>query len=181
MKQRNVEKKYSAIPQIKRRGAPRKFETVEALEEAIQEYFDSCFMIVREQKKKVVKHESGEEITYDWVDKVDKEGNKVYEQIKPFTVVGLANSLDMSRETLLQYEKNENYSELSDTVKRAKRFILQYAEEYMFEGKNQTSVIFNLKNNWGYVDRTETDVTTKGKEINPAVVNAKVDDILKND
>lgn len=81
---------------------------------------------------------------------------------KPPTITGLANALDTTRETLLNYEDKE---EFSDTIKRAKEQVHQYVEEYLFTGKNQTGAIFNLKNNYGWKDKTETDLTTGGEKI----------------
>lgn len=149
--------RYNKVPSIL--GRPKKFETVEDLQKQIEEYFNDCFL---EHKK-----ENGEVI--------------LGEQIRPFTITGLAVALDTTRETLLNYENNIENATFSDTIKRAKQIIHRYAEEYLYDGKNQTGAIFNLKNNWGWVDRTEQDLTTKGKEIAPAVISAKVDAILKED
>lgn len=116
---------------------PVKFKTPEEIQIAIDAYFDSCW------------------------DANDK-GVKV--QIKPYTITGLANALDLSRQGLLEYGEKEAFS---DTIKRAKRKVAEYVEEYLFTGKNQTGAIFNLKNNFGWKDRTETDVTSLGKQIYP--------------
>lgn len=165
------------------RGRPKKFQSVDELEELIEKYFRSCFAPV--QKRIVVTKRDPDDDdskdVYDWVDAVDDDGNKLYEQIRPLTITGLAVALDTSRDVLLDYENKPENAQFSNTIKRAKNIIHTYAEEYLFEGKNQTGAIFNLKNNYGWVDRTETDLTTKGDKINPAVVAAKVDDILKND
>lgn len=81
---------------------------------------------------------------------------------KPFTITGLAIALDTSRETLMEYEGREKFA---DTIKRAKQRCENYAEEYLFEGKNQTGAIFALKN-YGWKDKTETDHTTGGQPMN---------------
>lgn len=81
---------------------------------------------------------------------------------KPLTITGLAVSLDTNRETLLDYQDKE---EFSDTIKRAKEIIHNWTEEYLFTGKNQTGAIFNLKNNYGWKDKTEQDITSGGKPI----------------
>lgn len=181
MKNYEVSRKFSQIPSVK--GRPKKFQSVEELEDLIEKYFRSCFLKV--QRRELVREKDSDdpdsEAEFAWVDVVDDDGNPMYEQIRPFTVTGLANALDTTRETLLDYENKPENAAFSDAIKRAKGFIHQYAEEYLFEGKNQTGAIFNLKNNYGWVDRTETDLTTKGDKINPSVVAAKVDDILKTD
>ena len=42
----------------------------------------------------------------------------------------------------------------------------QYAEEFLFVGKNAAGVIFNLKNNYGWRDKTEQELTGKdGKDL----------------
>lgn len=186
MKAYETGRKYSQVPSIK--GRPKKFQSVEELEELIEKYFRSCF--VKVQRKELVRpkqegdNEAGDEIPenqYIYVDVLDDDGNPLREQIRPLTITGLANALDTTRDTLLDYENKPENAAFSDTIKRAKAFVHQYAEEYLFEGKNQTGAIFNLKNNYGWVDRTETDLTTKGDKINAAAVSAKADDILKDD
>lgn len=125
-------------------GRPLKFKTVEQLQNAIDLYFISC---------------------------EDPEDSTKY--IRPLTITGLANALDTSRETLLDYEEKEEYS---DTIKRAKGKIHQYVEEYLFIGKNQTGAIFNLKNNYNWKDKTEQDITTGGEKITPLLVRFLGDD-----
>jgi hypothetical protein len=87
------------------------------------------------------------------------------EEKKPYTITGLANALDTTRETLLDYENRDG--EFSYTIKKAKSKVEEYVEDYLFTGKNQTGAIFNLKNNYkGWKDKNETDLTTGGKEFN---------------
>lgn len=91
----------------------------------------------------------------------DRDENK-----KPYTITGLALWLDTSRETLIDYQGDE---EFSDTIKRAKSRCEDWVVENMLLNKvNAVAAIFNLKNNWGWKDKTETDVTTKGESINPS-------------
>lgn len=84
------------------------------------------------------------------------------ENKKPYTVSGLANALDLTRQSLLNYEEDD---EFFDTIKRAKSKIEQFAEECLFVGSNTAGVIFNLKNNYNWKDKQEieadinTDVT----------------------
>lgn len=125
-------------------GRPPKYTTVPELEKVIDDYFLLC-----------------------WTQKLDMFGNKIFEkekgkkteipvmvQYKPYTISGLARTLGMTRETLSQYEKKDKFS---DTIKRAKQMCEQYAEESLFIGKNPTGAIFNLKNNYGWKDKTETE------------------------
>ena len=108
-------------------GRPKKFKTVEELQELIDTYFDSCF-------------------------EVDTKTGVTY-QSRPFTVSGLAYALGTSRQTLMRYEKE--FTEYSDTILLAKARIEQYAEEQLFKLRNPNGAIFALKNNWrGWEDST---------------------------
>jgi hypothetical protein len=168
---------YSRIPDIRKIGRPKKFESVEQLEDAIQEYFNSCFM----PKMRQVKIKTGDEVEYIDEQVLDTNGDPVFIQIQPFTITGLAISLGTTRETLLDYENKQENAAFSDTIKMAKQRIQQYAENYLYTGKNPTGAIFNLKNNYGWVDRRETDLTTKGDKIQSGVIESKAADILKDD
>ena len=69
------------------------------------------------------------------------------------TVCGLALAVDMTRETLLQYEKQEGFS---DPIKKAKMKIAANYERMMVTGKGSAvGLIFNLKNNFGWRDQQE--------------------------
>jgi hypothetical protein len=102
----------------------------------------------------------------------DAQGKKttkpVLVQIKPYTVSGLAVFLDTSRETLMDYQGRKGFS---DAIKRAKERCYSYTEEFLLSGKNPTGAIFSLKNNYGWRDKTETDITSGGKPI-PILGNA---------
>lgn len=100
-------------------GRPRKYNTVEEMQETIDNYF-----MERDMKG------------------------------LPYTVSGLALALDMTRETLLRYEEN---LEFSDTIKRAKQKIEEYVETRLFVSGIATGVIFNLKNNFGWKDKQEIE------------------------
>ena len=112
---------------------PLKYQSVEELQNAIDNYFFSC---------------------------EDPENPGLYK--RPLTVTGLAVALDTTRDILLDYQERE---EFSYAIKKAKQKIQNYAEEYLFSGRNATGAIFNLKNNWGWKDKTETDVTSDGKSL----------------
>lgn len=83
---------------------------------------------------------------------------------RPYTLTGLACELDTTRELLIEYGKKDAYA---DTIKKAKLKIHQYAEESLWRGGGiTTGVIFNLKNNWGWKDKSEIDNTFKVAEVN---------------
>ena len=76
----------------------------------------------------------------------------------PYTVEGLAYTLDVDRDTLLNYAKDEDDSERRYIVRQAKLRIQQNVMERGLSGKGDRVVtIFNLKNNFGYVDKVETE------------------------
>lgn len=87
------------------------------------------------------------------------------------TITGLAYYLGFeSRQSFYDYEKNEGFSY---TIKRARLFIeIEY--EMQLSVGNTTGAIFALKN-MGWIDKTATDLTTNGKDINttPAIVFKK--------
>lgn len=134
-------------------GRPLKFESVEILQKKIDDYFKSC-----------------------WTQKIDMFGNPIFikdskgnktedpvmVQSIPYTITGLALALDTSRETLLNYEEKNEYF---DTIKKAKERCHNYAENSLYTGKNPTGAIFNLKNNYGWKDKVEQDITSDGLPI----------------
>lgn len=78
------------------------------------------------------------------------------EKEKPYTVSGLAYSLDIDRQTLINYEERDSFSSL---IKKAKAKIQAQLEENALIGKgNPTFTIFNLKNNYGWKDKTEMEI-----------------------
>lgn len=130
-------------------GRPLLFTDLKKLEQKINRYFRSC-----------------------WHQKIDMWGNPIYSkdkkgkktdkkvmvQFKPYTVAGLAVYLDCSEETLLNYEKEKNSrKEFFGTIKRAKDIIYSYKQEFLYSGKNPTGAIFDLKNNYGWKDKVETE------------------------
>ena len=87
---------------------------------------------------------------------------------RPYTITGLALYLDTTRETISDYKEKPEYS---DSLKRAKLRCENWVEEGALTNKvNATSAIFNLKNNYGWKDKTESDVTSNGSSINPILV-----------
>ena len=77
---------------------------------------------------------------------------------KPFTMSGLANSLDVDRRTLLNYSERERFF---PTIKKARQKVEQWWEERLADSA-ATGAIFNLKNNFDWKDRTEQAVELSG-------------------
>jgi hypothetical protein len=76
------------------------------------------------------------------------------------TITGLALHLDTSRETLCNYEKKD---EFFDTIKRSKLMIENAYEKRLIK-RGGAGDIFALKN-FGWRDKTETDITSGNKPI----------------
>lgn len=123
-------------------GRPPKYKTAEEIQLKIDKYFQSCWRKKLDMYGNAIK---------------DKDtGEYVLEQFKPYTITGMAVYLGITRDTLIEYENKE---ELTDTIKGAKERCHAYAEESLFIGKNPTGAIFNLKNNYGWKDKTEVETT----------------------
>jgi hypothetical protein len=122
---------------------PLKFKSSMELQNKIDEYFESCF------EEQWYENKDGK-----WIPVTDRHGQVVKEQVKPFTITGLALYLGTSRQTLLNYEDKDEYF---DTIRAAKTKIESFVEESLWKPKIATGVMFNLKNNFGWVDKSEVD------------------------
>ncbi len=92
---------------------------------------------------------------------------------EPYTITGLALALDTTRQSLCDYEKRE---EFTDTLKKAKARVENYAEKRLFEGQ-PTGAIFALKN-YGWSDKQ--DINLGGQEDNPVQTKVTVEFIKPN-
>ena len=144
-------------------GRPLKFKTVKELQDKIDAYFAECDPHWIDVMEWVQKRSNGK-LVY------DEDGAPVQilvtkkqrtKQI-PYTITGLALSLDTTRETLLDYENK--YTIYSDTIKKAKMRCHNYAEAMLFNS-NATGPIFNLKNNYAWQDKSVVDDTGEKKII----------------
>ena len=148
-------------------GRPLKFKSVTALEKKIDAYFESCYedYVDRVRTKRKKKTKSGKDsYVYKNVEKK--------KLIKPLTITGLAIALDLTREQLLECEgeiegrekkglSEEERRQFANTIKRAKLFCQNFAEEHLFSGKQVAGAIFNLKNNYRW--REEHTLKHKGR------------------
>lgn len=165
-------------------GRPLLFETVEELKEKIEAYFNECL----EHPEEVTEYKYHVKTEYYTVrnrkgDDVEKEREVNDYEREPYpvtrwrislpkrpTVTGLAVYLNTSRQTLLEYEGEvegrEKSAEFADTIKKAKDLIEMHWED-MLQGNNVTGVIFNLKNNFSWADRSEQIVTSPDGSMSP--------------
>jgi hypothetical protein len=170
-------------------GRPLKFKSVEELQSKIDAYFFDCDPHP-EQAVLYKWHEIEE--TYETVVRgkpVQKthmvtDHSRPPEQYteyrlsarEPYSVTGLALALDTSRKVLLDYEDgkydikpgDDGYDPLnpkfSNTIKKAKAKI-EHDVQRRLETNAVAGTIFNLKNNFGWVDRIDTDVTSDGEKL----------------
>ena len=87
---------------------------------------------------------------------------------KPYTMSGLAYYLDVDRRTIVNYTKEE---EFFPAIKKARdRVQMQLEENALLNKGNPTFTIFNLKNNFDWKDRIETN-TENFEQINKSLHN----------
>lgn len=96
---------------------------------------------------------------YNDVNKLEKDIDAYFKMCdkkdKPYTMSGLALALDMSRQSLINYSKEEKFF---DTIKKAKQKVEAQLEENALSNKtNSVFTIFNLKNNFNWKDKMEVE------------------------
>lgn len=137
-------------------GRAKKFTSPEELKNAIDIYFEECDNRIR---KVYIKSKQEMEDVND---------------PEPYTIEGLCRVLNVTRETLLHYEKETGYEEYFDTIKEAKMKIQENVVKRALTGDNVSAVsIFVMKNNFGYKDQTEQKMI--GDPDNPLSINHKVE------
>lgn len=159
-------------------GRPLLFNTVEELQTKIQAYFDDCKphpeqRVIYKWKQKDVQRrvrddKTGKLVTKtfqenDYSQRPDEETEWAISEPQIMTVSALAVFLGTSRETLINYQVKP---EFFDTIKEAKD-IIEAQWEKRLEGSNVTGVIFNLKNNWKWEDRSQSELTNPDGSLNP--------------
>lgn len=126
-------------------GMKKKFEMPEQLIVAIDSYFDFC-----DNKIMLNDIKTGKRIT------------------KPYTMTGLCDFLNITYETLTEYAKLDGYS---DPIKRAKQKVETHVVEMATIGQhNPIFSIFNLKNNFGWVDKHEISVEATNTTPTPLLI-----------
>lgn len=140
-------------------GRPLLFKSVQELEERINAFFADCdphpeLEVYYEFHEIEEVNEKGEKyLTIDTSREPMRKTRWVVTKQKPYTVTALANFLNTSRHTLINYEEK---GEFFNTIKRAKDKCEEYWESTLL-GNQVAGTIFNLKNNFGWVDRSEVD------------------------
>jgi hypothetical protein len=97
--------------------------------------------------------------------KIDAYFKKCDKDEDPYTITGLALALDTSRQGLINYDEKEGFI---DTIKKAKLKVENYLETKSLKGDIVPVItIFNLKNNFGWKDKTEHDLTSSDRSMSP--------------
>lgn len=142
-------------------GRPPKWKSVEAMQEAIDAYFDRC---------------KGEPLLIEGEPFFDKLGNVVLIHQHPPTVTGLALALGFaSRQSLLNYTGKK---EFLDAITRAKMRCEEYAESRLYDKDGQRGAAFSLRCNFRWSEEKKGDGGEEGAETGvvqlPAVMEAAV-------
>ena len=125
-------------------GAPRKWKSVKAMQEAIDAYFKKC---------------EGEPLIVDGSVAVDKYGVPIIINVKPPTITGLALALGFTgRQALLDYQARP---EFADTVTRAKSRCEEYAEARLYDKDGANGAKFSLGCNFGWREATEMKISAE--------------------
>jgi len=99
--------------------------------------------------------------------------DEYFTSVETPTVTGLALHLGFTgRQALIDYGERP---EFADTVKKARARIEGYLEKRLVEGKPPIGLIFSLKNNFGWKDKNEVDVTSNGETMGVVVLPANPD------
>lgn len=133
-------------------GRRPKYTNPDDMQALIYLYFEDC------KKNRAAEKDGGE-----------PSEEAITEDLYP-TVTGLGLVLDLTREGLINYEKKD---EFADTVKNAKQRVESYTVQRLFMN-NPTGSIFNLKNNFGWKDKTEVEQSGELKV-------TKIERVIKND
>ena len=89
------------------------------------------------------------------IDKYFKDRDK---HKKPYTMSGLIRSLGIDKNTFYSYSNQELFS---PTIKLCRLKIEEQLEECLYRPGNNSGIIFNLKNNYGWRDQQEVKMTNE--------------------
>lgn len=96
---------------------------------------------------------------------------------EPITITGLCLWLGTTRDTLMEYQRKQ---EFSDTIKRLKLHAENFCEEYLYNpnGRAVVGAIFALKN-FGWSDKMEIETRTTSEALT-AEERAEAQERLRN-
>ena len=124
-------------------GRPKAYDSPEKMQKIIDDYFEECqgeLLLDKEGQPKLTKYDE-----------------PIYIKQTPPSIAGLAFALGFtSRQSLLNYQDDEKFM---DIIKRAKLRIEIYNNSRLYDKEGVQGAKFNLTVNYGYIDKTETDLT----------------------
>lgn len=137
-------------------GRPLKFKTVDELNLAIQTYFDQCDPHIVKHMEASGFNERGQTM---WATR------EIMTEQRPYTMTGLALAINLTRQSLLNYQDRSD--EFFDSIEGARQRCQEYAERQLFS-PYANGAKFSLINNFkgkhqDWSDKHEVDHTTKGQ------------------
>lgn len=100
---------------------------------------------------------SGRPFTFKSPEELQKKINAYWEYCeeneRPRTYTGLAYYLGVTRQTLFNYNKRDKFTPILDRAKA--RIEMDLDERLQTMGNSTAGIIFSLKNNYGWTDKTE--------------------------
>jgi hypothetical protein len=139
-------------------GRPRKYDSVEDFVTAMTSYFDLC-----ERENATSIRESGK-------------------LSRVLNVEHLCSHMGIVKDTLYQYAKRTdgNGNSFSDSVKMASQYIAGFKIEKAALGfLKEITTIFDLKNNHGYVDKTELTVSNEPEKLSAEDIKRRLQEKKK--
>lgn len=108
----------------------------------------------------------GRPLKFETPEKLQEAINAYYSECeikeKPLTMSGLADTLGIDRKTLVNYSNRDNFFL---TIEKARSKVQRDSEERLVGGKGSAAgIIFSMKNNFGWVDKTEVDSNVNIKQ-----------------
>ncbi len=140
-------------------GRPSLYSDKEIFAKRVDDYFNSITLDVPRVTLNTIGYEDVEKQKpiYEQVPVLNNDGVQIID-VKYFehpSMLGLALFLDIHKDTLNEYAKDPKFSV---SIKKARQKIEKYLETELYRGQGQvTGIIFNLKNNFGWVDKQETE------------------------
>lgn len=169
-------------------GRPLKFKDVEELEKKINDYFLSLYDYARDMWGNRLK-DKDYKAPADGSDDDNPYAGWVMKKVKVATITGLALHLDTTRDLLIDYgsgkydyldregkpreptEEEKHYESqvklFSDTIRRAKQMIADDTEQQLYISGRSTGAIFSMRVNYGWQDKTVTEITNPDGSLNP--------------